>query len=169
MTDTSVGVTQQSLMFHWKKTASSSGPVLCEEFFIIIHSKFSYVFVYLRLHWVSVTVSRLSLVAVRGATLCCGARACHCSSFSRCGSGLQGPGLHLWCKGLSLQRRLSPWSAGSRGLGFSGCSARAQWLWYMDSVAPRPVESFQIEPVTPTLAGRFLSTLPPGKPWPTAL
>jgi len=43
----------------------------------------------------------------------------------------------------------------------SSCGTRDQWLRYMWS-PPRP----GIEPMTPALAGRFLSTVPPGKSFP---
>ena len=38
------------------------------------------------LHWVFAAACRFSLVAERGATLCCGARASHCGGFSCCGA-----------------------------------------------------------------------------------
>ena len=41
---------------------------------------------YFWLHWVFVAVRGLSLVAARGATLRCGARASRCSGFSCCGA-----------------------------------------------------------------------------------
>ena len=74
-----------------------------------------------------------------GACLHCGAAAFHCSGFS-CGA----------------------WAAGHTG--FSRCSTWAQ-LWPTGLVALRHVESSQtrIEPMSSVLAGRFLSTLPPGK------
>ena len=43
-------------------------------------------FFFFWLHWVFVAVCRLPLVAVSGATLCCGARASHCGDFSCCGA-----------------------------------------------------------------------------------
>ena len=45
-----------------------------------------YLFIYFWLHWVLVAARGLSLVAVSGATLRCGARASHCSGFSCCGA-----------------------------------------------------------------------------------
>ena len=69
-----------------------------------------------------------------GATFCCGARASHCGGFSCCGS---------W----TLEHRLS------------SCGAQAYLLCGMWDL-PRP----GLEPVSPALAGGFLTTAPPGKP-----
>ena len=75
----------------------------------------------------------------------------------------------LHCMGFSLHWRLL-WSMGSRHSGFSSCGspdlkhrlssggAQAQLLRGTRDL-PRP----GIEPVSPTQAGRFLSTVPPGK------
>ena len=68
-----------------------------------------------------------------GATLLCGARASHCGGFS-------------------LR------STGSRRTGFSSCGTQAQLLRSMWDL-PRP----GLKPVSPALAGRFLTTVPPGK------
>ena len=50
--------------------------------------------------------------------------------------------------------------------GFSGSSTWAQKLWHTGSVVPRRVgfPGPEIKPVSPALAGRFLTTGPPGKP-----
>ena len=60
------------------------------------------------------------------------------------------------CHGLSLQR------VGCRVHGFSGCGARA---WLFPSMWGLPGSG--IKPVSPALAGRFLTTGSPGKssPW----
>ena len=58
----------------------------------------------------------------------------------------------LRCVGFSLQ------SMGSRCAGFSSCGTRAQLLHGMWDL-PRP----GIEPESPALAGRFLTTAPPGR------
>ena len=53
-----------------------------------------------------------------------------------------------------------------RHTGFRSCSMCAQELWPMGWIAPRHVESSQIRDRTHVplaLAGRFLSTIPPGK------
>ena len=41
---------------------------------------------YFWLCWVRVAAHGVSLVAARGATLCCGAQTSHCGSFSCCGA-----------------------------------------------------------------------------------
>ena len=65
----------------------------------------------------------------------------------------------MWPVGLSLRWPLSLQSMGSSCVGSSSCGPRAQLLrgtWD----PPRP----GIEPVSPALAGGFLTTAPPGKP-----
>ena len=76
----------------------------------------------------------------------------------------------LWCAGFSLQWLLLLWSTGSRCAGFSSCGSRvlkrrlsslgtqAQMLCGMWDL-PGP----GLEPVSPALAGGFLTTVPPGK------
>ena len=89
-----------------------------------------------------------------GATLCCGARASHCGGFSCWGAWALGARASI-----IVARRLS--SCGSRALGrrLSNCGSRAQLLRGMWDL-PRP----GLEPVSPALAGGFLTTPPPGKP-----
>ena len=77
----------------------------------------------------------------------------------------------LRCAGFSLRWLLLLWSTGSRRVGFSSCGtralerrlsscgSRAQLLCGMWDL-PRP----GLEPVSPALAGGFLTTAPPGKP-----
>ena len=92
-------------------------------------------FIYLfRLRWVFVAVRGLSLVAA-----------------SRGYSSLR-------CVGFSLQWLLLLQSTGSRRVGFSSCGAGVLLLCGMWDV-PGP----GIEPVSPALAGGFLTTVPPGK------
>ena len=94
------------------------------------------------------------VVASAGATLHCGAWASHCGGFSCCGAWALGArasvvvacGLSS-CGSGALERRLS------------SCGTRAQLLRGMWDL-PRP----GLEPVSPALAGRFLTTAPPGKP-----
>ena len=82
--------------------------------------------------------------------LCCRARA-----FSSCSE--QGYSL-LPCAGFSLLWLLLLRSTASRRAGFSSCGARAQLLRSMwDLTGPG------LKPVTPALAGGFLTTAPPGK------
>ena len=135
------------------------GEVTCHNFevgvwlyiFILFHFIFLerflfYVFSFW-LHWVFVATCRLSLVAVSG-------------SYSS-----------LRCVGFSLRWPLLLWSTGSRCVGFtscgtralelrlSSCGARAQLLRGMwDPPGPG------LEPVSPALAGRFPTIVPPGKP-----
>ena len=78
----------------------------------------------------------------------------------------------LRCTGFSLWWPLLLGSMGSRRAGFSSCGsqalerrpsscgARAQLLHGMWDL-PGP----GLEPVSPSLAGKFLTTAPPGKPW----
>ena len=96
----------------------------------------------------------------------------------RCGRALsscgkRGPLLHssLQCAGLSLQWLLLLRSWGSRSLGFSSCglwapehrpSSCGAWAQLLRSMwdPPRP----GLKPVSPALAGGFLTIAPPGKP-----
>ena len=94
-------------------------------------------FIYLWLHWVFVVARGLSLVAAsRGYSL-------------------------LWCACFSPWWLLLFQSTGSRRVGFSSCGSWAservlRSMWDL----PRP----GLKPVSPALAGGFLTTVPPGKP-----
>ena len=81
-----------------------------------------------------------------GATLRCGAQASHCSGFACCGAWAQGTQAQQFGMG-ALERRLS------------SCSTWAQLFCGMWDL-PGP----GLEPMSPALAGGFLSTAPPGKP-----
>ena len=94
-----------------------------------------YLFIYLWLCWVFVSVLGLSLVVASGG---------HSSSR---------------CAGLSLSQPLSLRSTGSRRAGSVIVAHGAQLLHGMWDL-PRP----GLEPVSPALAGRFSTTAPPGKP-----
>ena len=87
-----------------------------------------------------------------GATLCCGARASHCSGFS-CGAQALGTRASV-----VVARGLS--SCGSRALErrLSSCGTQASLLHGICDL-PGP----GLEPVSPALAGGFLTTVPPGK------
>ena len=89
-----------------------------------------------------------------GPTLGCGAWACHCGGFSCCGARALG----TWSS-VGVARGFS--SCGLRALEsrFSSCGARAQLLRGMWDL-PGP----GLEPVSPALVGRFLTTELPGKP-----
>ena len=76
----------------------------------------------------------------------------------------------LWCADLSLQWLLLLWSMGSRHVGFSSCGSWAPehrlsscgtWAQLLCGMwdLPRP----GLEPMSPALAGGFLTTVPPGK------
>ena len=91
------------------------------------------------MHWVFLAMRGLSLVAV-----------------SRGYSSLR-------CTGFSLQWLLLLQSMGSRHVGFSSCGTWAQLLRSMWDL-PRP----GLKPVSPAMAGRFLTTAPPGKSPPPA-
>ena len=87
-----------------------------------------------------------------GPTLRCGAWASHCGVFS-CGARVLGTRASVVARELS--------SCGSQALErrLSSCGARALLLCGMwDLLGPG------LEPVSPALAGRFLTTVPPGKP-----
>ena len=88
-----------------------------------------------------------------GASLRCGARASHCGGFSCCGA----PALGTWA---SVVAACGLSSCGSQALErrLSSCGAWAQLLRGMWDL-PGP----GLEPVSPTLAGRFLTIAPPGK------
>ena len=125
---------------------------MCRVFFCFFKNLF-YLFIYFWLCWVFVAARGLSLVVVSG-------------GYSS-----------LRCAGFSLQQLLSLWSMGSRHVGFSSCSTRAQQLWLTGSraqaqqlwcsglVAPGmwDLPGPGIEPMSPELAGGFLTTAPPRK------
>ena len=90
-------------------------------------------FIYFWLHWVFVAARGPPLVAASRATPWCGARASHCGGWSRC---------RAW----ALDCRLS------------SCGERAQLLrgmWDLPGAG--------LKPMSPALAGGFLTTAPPGK------
>ena len=94
-------------------------------------------FIYLCLRWVFVAAKQQAVgflsLQRAGATLRCGAQASHCGGFSCCGA-----------RALGTQASVVV----AHGL---SCSAAC--------LVPRP----GTEPVSPTLAGRLLTTVPPGK------
>ena len=104
-------------------------------------------FIYFWLRWVFVAVLGLSLVAASGA-------------YSS-----------LWCAGLSLRWLLLLQSTGYKWAGFSSCGSRAlehrlsscgAWASLLHGMWDLPGPG--LEPMSPALAGGFLSTVPPGKP-----
>ena len=125
-----------------------------ESYLFIYFYKFLYLLIYFWLRWVFVPARGLSLVAARG-------------SYSL-----------SWCAGFSLQWLLLLRSTGSSHMGsvvvvrglsscgswapecrLSSCGAWASFLHGMWDL-PRP----GLEPVSPALAGAFLTTAPQGKP-----
>ena len=111
---------------------------------------FVYLFIYFWLRWVFVAACGLSLVAVSGAILPCGAWASHCSGFSCCGA--QALGLRasvVVARGLSC---CGLWALECR---LSSCGAWAYLLCGMWDL-PGP----GLKPVSPALAGGFLTTAP---------
>ena len=125
------------LRLTWDRQSSS--------FFFLIHL-FIYLFIYFWLHWVFVAACGLSLVVASG-------------GYSS-----------LRCTGFLLRWLLLLQSTGSRRTGFSSCSSRALGCRLRSCGAkayllcgmwglPRP----GLEPVSPALAGRFLTAAPPGK------
>ena len=110
-------------------------------------------FIYFWLRWVFIAAHGLSLVAVSG-------------GYSS-----------LRCTGFSLQWLLLLWSTGSRRTGFSSCGTWAQQLWLAGSKRRLSSSGARaqllcgmwdlpgpgLEPMSPTLAGGFLTIAPPGK------
>ena len=110
---------------------------------------------YFWLRWVFFAARRLSLVAASWgySSLRCASfslrwllllrsTGSRCVDFSSCGTWTRNCGLR------ALERR------------FSSCGAQA-WLLHGMWDLPGP----GLEPVSPALAGGFLTTVPPGKPW----
>ena len=92
-------------------------------------------------------VCRLQQFAAQG-LISCGSRALECAGFSSCMLGLSSCGSRaLECAGFS-----------SCMLGLSSCGAQAQLLCSIWNL-PGP----GIDPMSPALAGRFLSTAPAGR------
>ena len=106
-----------------------------------------FIFFYFWLCWVFIAVCELSLVAASG-----GYSSLRCTGFS-----LRWPLLFR-----STGPRVQASVVVTRGL--SSCGTRAQLLCHMWDL-PGP----GIEPVSPALAGRFLTTVPPGKPQATII
>ena len=126
-------------------TNNGSSDRLCPFFFIFLF--FIIYFIYLFwLRWVFVAVCGLSLVAASGGFSCCGAWALGARASVVVLHGLSS------CGSRALERRLS------------SCGAQAYLLRGMWDL-PGP----GLEPVSPALTGRFLTTAPPGKPPPVSL
>ena len=122
------------LFFFLKFALAIQGLLWFHKNFRIVCSIYLFIYLFIWLHWVFVAACGLSLVAASG-------------GYSS-----------LWCVGLSLWWFLLLRSMGSRHMGFSSCGPRSQLLHGMWDL-PRP----GIKPVSPELAGGFLTTAPPGK------
>ena len=103
--------------------------------FVFFNLFLKYLFIYFWLRWVFVAARRLSLVAASW-------------GYSS-----------LRCAGFSLRWLLLLQSTGSRRAGFSSCGSQTELLHSMWDL-PGP----GLEPVSPELAGGFLTTVPRGKP-----
>ena len=82
----------------------------------------------------------------RGLLSRCGSRASHCRGFPCCGAQAPGGSAFSSCSSQALEQRLNSYGA------------RA---WLLLGMWDLPGSG--IKPVSPALAGRFLSTVPPGK------
>ena len=127
---------------------------VCVCFFNFFKNEFIYL-IYFWLLWFFVAVRCFLQLRRAAATHRCGAQTSHCGGFSCCGAQALG----AWAS-VAAAHKLS--SCGSRALEhrLSSCGARPQLLHGMWDL-PRP----GLEPVSPALAGRFLTTAPPGKPY----
>ena len=91
----------------------------------------------------------LSSCSKHGLLSSCDARASHCGGFSGCGALALRHVSFNSCGSWALEHRLSH-------CGLNSCDLVAPWNW--DPLRPG------IKPASPTLAGRFFITEPPGKP-----
>ena len=82
----------------------------------------------------------------------CSAQISHCGDLS-CGARALG---HMGFSSCSTK---------SQDLQFPGSRAQVQWLWGIGPATPQHVDSSRpgLEPLSPALAGGFLTTWPPGK------
>ena len=109
-----------------------------------------------------------------GATLCCGARASHCGGFS-CYGGERALGTRASVVATCRLSSCGMWPQGTRAsvvvaCGLSSCGLRAlecrlsscgTWAQVLRGMWDLPGPG--LEPVSPALAGGFLTTAPPGK------
>ena len=126
-------------------------PFICHSFF------FSNLFIYLFLAVLGLRCCARAFLQLRrvGATLRCGARASHYSGFSCCGARALGTQASV-----VVVRRLSSCGSWVLERRLSSCGTQAQLLRGMWDL-PGP----GLKPGSPALAGGFLTTVPPGKPY----
>ena len=126
-------------------------------FLLIYVSSFNFLNLFLFIHfwlcWVFIAVRGLSLVARAGATLHSGMRTSHYSGFSCCRARALGAQASV-----VVAHGLSSCGLRALELRLSSCGTWAQLLHGMWDL-PRP----GLKPVSPALAGGFLTTAPPGK------
>ena len=133
----------------WAGRSRPASLSCCPLVFLFIYL-FTYLCIYFWLRWVFVAARGLSLVVA-----------------SRGYSSLR-------CTGFSLRWLLLLRSMGSRRAGFSSCDTWAQWHAGSRAQAQCGVQALLLrgmwdlpgpglEPVSPALAGGFLTTAPPGK------
>ena len=113
-----------------------------QSFFIYLLLNLFNLFIFV---WVGSLLLHTGFLQLRraGATLHCGVQPSHCGGFSCCRA-----------------RALGTWASVVVARGLGSCGSRAQLLrgmWYL----PGP----GLEPVSPALAGIFLTTVPPGTPY----
>ena len=125
--------------------------------------------IYFWLYWVFVAARRFSVISESRGYSSCSVQAPPCSGFS-CGAKALGHtvfsscGISPGCRALG-HSGFCICSTWAQYLGLTGLRERAQQLWSVGSWLcgmwnlPRP----GIASVSPALAGRFLSTAPPGK------
>ena len=141
-------------LYFFLKFKETASPCMCEALIVLGFFKFIY-FIYFIFGCIGSSLLHVCLLQLQraGATLHCGARASHCGGFS---CGAQGPGAQA---SVVVARRLSSCGSSVLERRLSSCGARAQLLRCMWDL-PGP----GLEPVSPALAGGFLTTAPPGKP-----
>ena len=111
-------------------------------FFLVFNFIYLSIYLFLAVLGLCCCTQAFSSCGEPGATLCCGALTSHCGGFACCGA-----------------RALGAWASVVVAHGLSSCGTWAQLLRGMWDI-PRP----GFEPVSPALAGRFLTSVPPGKP-----
>ena len=130
--------------------------LLWSQFFVLFLINLFILFIYFWLRWVFLAACVLSPVAVSG-----GYSSLRCVGFS------------LWwllfLRSMGCRHAgFSSWGTRTQQLQLLGSRAQAQQLWRTDLTLLRGVWELPgpgLEPVSPALAGGFLTTAPPGKPW----